>query len=70
MSASMSPGCPTEGRAACIPFKKGHRAPGTGWDSDGPGYLECPQRHRGRPDLWGYMSFGRLFWETGRFPHH
>ena len=22
------------------------------------------------PDLWGYMSFGRLFWETGRSPHH
>jgi len=22
------------------------------------------------PDLWGYMAFGRLFWETGRFPYH
>ena len=22
------------------------------------------------PDLWGYMAFGRLFWETGGFPHH
>ena len=21
------------------------------------------------PDLWGYMAFGRLFWETGRFPY-
>lgn len=21
------------------------------------------------PDLWGYLSFGRLFWETGRFPY-
>ena len=21
-------------------------------------------------DLWGYMAFGRLFWETGGFPHH
>jgi hypothetical protein len=21
------------------------------------------------PDLWGYMAFGRLFWETGLFPY-
>lgn len=21
------------------------------------------------PDLWGYMAFGRLFWETGKFPY-
>jgi hypothetical protein len=21
------------------------------------------------PDLWGYLSFGRLFWETGQFPY-
>jgi hypothetical protein len=21
------------------------------------------------PDLWGYLAFGRLFWETGRFPY-
>jgi hypothetical protein len=21
------------------------------------------------PDLWGYMAFGRYFWETGRFPY-
>jgi len=21
-------------------------------------------------DLWGYLAFGRLFWETGRFPYH
>jgi hypothetical protein len=21
------------------------------------------------PDLWGYMAFGRLFWEGGRFPY-
>jgi hypothetical protein len=21
------------------------------------------------PDLWGYMAFGRLFWETGAFPY-
>ncbi len=21
------------------------------------------------PDLWGYMAFGRLFWETGQFPY-
>jgi hypothetical protein len=21
------------------------------------------------PDLWGYMAFGRLFWETGSFPY-
>jgi hypothetical protein len=21
-------------------------------------------------DLWGYLSFGRLFWETRRFPYH
>jgi hypothetical protein len=22
------------------------------------------------PDLWGYLAFGRLFWETGTFPYH
>jgi hypothetical protein len=22
------------------------------------------------PDLWGYLSFGRLFWKTGKFPYH
>lgn len=22
------------------------------------------------PDLWGYLAFGRLFWETGQFPYH
>jgi hypothetical protein len=21
------------------------------------------------PDLWGYMAFGRLFWESGKFPY-
>ena len=21
------------------------------------------------PDLWGYLSFGRLYWETGNFPY-
>jgi hypothetical protein len=21
-------------------------------------------------DLWGYLAFGRAFWETGRFPYH
>ncbi|OPX19435.1 MAG: hypothetical protein BZ151_09280 [Desulfobacca sp. 4484_104] len=21
------------------------------------------------PDLWGYMGFGRLFWQTGKFPY-
>lgn len=21
------------------------------------------------PDLWGYLAFGRLFWQTGRFPY-
>ncbi|MFW6127358.1 MAG: hypothetical protein ACOC6K_04015, partial [Thermodesulfobacteriota bacterium] len=21
------------------------------------------------PDLWGYLAFGRLFWETGQFPY-
>src|SRR4030042_2846694 len=21
------------------------------------------------PDLWGYLAFGRLFWETGKFPY-
>ena len=21
-------------------------------------------------DLWGYLAFGRLFWESGRFPYH
>jgi hypothetical protein len=21
------------------------------------------------PDLWGYLAFGRLFWESGRFPY-
>jgi hypothetical protein len=22
------------------------------------------------PDLWGYLAFGRLFWEQGSFPYH
>ena len=22
------------------------------------------------PDLWGYLAFGRLFWESGYFPFH
>lgn len=22
------------------------------------------------PDLWGYLAFGRLFWEGGHFPYH
>ncbi len=22
------------------------------------------------PDLWGYLSFGRLFWNSGGFPYH
>ena len=22
------------------------------------------------PDLWGYLAFGRLFWENGSFPYH
>ncbi len=22
------------------------------------------------PDLWGYMTFGRLFWDSGTFPRH
>jgi hypothetical protein len=22
------------------------------------------------PDLWGYLAFGRLFWESGYFPYH
>ena len=21
-------------------------------------------------DLWGYLAFGRIFWETGQFPYH
>lgn len=21
------------------------------------------------PDLWGYLAFGRLFWESGKFPY-
>jgi len=24
---------------------------------------------RADPDLWGYLAFGRLFWETGGFPY-
>ena len=22
------------------------------------------------PDLWGYLSFGRLFWQSPQFPYH
>ena len=25
--------------------------------------------YRADPDLWGYMSFGRLFWQSHRFPY-
>ena len=25
--------------------------------------------NRADPDLWGYMSFGRLFWQSQKFPY-
>jgi hypothetical protein len=27
-------------------------------------------RNLADPDLWGYLAFGRLFWETGRLPYN
>ncbi len=32
--------------------------------------LNAIARVKADPDLWGYMAFGRWFWETGKFPYH
>lgn len=34
------------------------------------GCLTALSRTVADPDLWGYLAFGRLFWESGRFPYH
>jgi hypothetical protein len=34
------------------------------------GVLRNLSNTRADVDLWGYMAFGRLFWQTGRFPYH
>lgn len=34
------------------------------------GCLTALSRIVADPDLWGYLAFGRLFWESGRFPYH
>lgn len=31
--------------------------------------LDAMAQTRADPDLWGYLAFGRLFWETGAFPY-
>jgi hypothetical protein len=31
--------------------------------------LSVFQNNRADPDIWGYLAFGRLFWETGSFPY-
>ena len=31
--------------------------------------LDAMAKTRADPDLWGYLAFGRLFWETGAFPY-
>jgi len=33
-------------------------------------FLLCAMaKTKADPDLWGYLAFGRLFWETGKFPY-
>jgi hypothetical protein len=32
--------------------------------------LDAMAKTRADPDLWGYLAFGRLFWQTGVFPYH
>jgi hypothetical protein len=31
--------------------------------------LDAMAKTRADPDLWGYLAFGRRFWETGAFPY-
>jgi hypothetical protein len=31
--------------------------------------LNCLSSTGADPDLWGYLAFGRLFWENGQFPY-
>jgi hypothetical protein len=31
--------------------------------------LNAMAKTKADPDLWGYLAFGRLFWETGAFPY-
>ncbi len=31
--------------------------------------LDAMGKTKADPDLWGYLAFGRLFWETGAFPY-
>jgi hypothetical protein len=31
--------------------------------------LDAMAKTKADPDLWGYLAFGRLFWETGAFPY-
>lgn len=33
-------------------------------------YLGIFSNDMADPDLWGYLAFGRLFWEQGSFPYH
>lgn len=33
-------------------------------------FLGVFSSHAADPDLWGYLAFGRLFWEQGSFPYH
>jgi hypothetical protein len=32
--------------------------------------LDAMAKTQADPDLWGYLAFGRLFWESGAFPYH
>ncbi len=31
--------------------------------------LKCLANTNADPDLWGYLAFGRLFWQSGQFPY-
>ncbi len=69
MSASMYPACLTRGRAAWIPLKKATVLQGLGGALMVLVILNALSGNVADPDLWGYMAFGRLFWETGKFPY-
>lgn len=69
MSTSIHPVCVTRGQAAWIPFNKTTVLQGLGVVLMVLVTLNAFSGNVADPDLWGYIPFGRLFWETGKFPY-
>ena len=68
MSASRSPACPTEGRAAWIPLKKATVLQGLGGILMVLVILNALSGTVADPDLWGYMSLGGCSGRPGDSP--